>query len=86
VYNLGHDEVLSLTELAELLIRAGGGGQYRLVPFPADRKAIDIGDYYSDFSRIRDELGWSPTVTLEDGVLRSLDFFRRHRSDYWDDA
>jgi UDP-glucose 4-epimerase len=85
-YNLGHDEVSSLVELAELLIRVGGGGRYRLAPFPADRKAIDIGDYYSDYSSIREELGWSPTVTLEEGVGRSLDFFRRHRSHYWDDA
>lgn len=86
VYNLGHDEVLSLTELAELLIRVGGGGRYRLTPFPADRKAIDIGDYYSDFSSIRKDLGWSPSVDLEEGVRRSLDFFRQNREHYWDDA
>ena len=36
------------------------GGSYEIVPFPPERKAIDIGDYYSDFSLIQGELGWTP--------------------------
>ena len=84
VYNLGSDEVMSLEELAKLLVdRQGGDARYRIVPFPADRKAIDIGDYYGDFSRIKAELGWQPTVGLEAGIDRSLDFYRLHRASYW---
>jgi UDP-glucose 4-epimerase len=85
VYNLGDDEVASLRELAELLVEVNGGGSYRIVPFPPDRKAIDIGDYYADFSRIRDELGWSPSVRLAEGVSRSLTFYRERRAAYWND-
>jgi len=85
VYNLGDDEVVSLLELAELLIHVNGNGRYRLMPFPADRKAIDIGDYYADFSSIRDELGWAPAVKLEEGLRRSLEFFQERRHEYWGD-
>jgi UDP-glucose 4-epimerase len=52
VSNLGHSEHINLHELAELLVCLNGGGRYEIVSFPADREAIDIGDYYSDFSKI----------------------------------
>jgi UDP-glucose 4-epimerase len=52
VFNLGADDPICLSELAELLIELNGGGECRLVPFPADRKPIDIGDYYSDYTKI----------------------------------
>jgi UDP-glucose 4-epimerase len=83
VYNLGDDEVVSLLDLARLLVRVNGGGSFRLVPFPPDRKAIDIGDYYASFEKIRQDLGWQPRVSLEDGVARTLDFYREHGPRYW---
>jgi nucleoside-diphosphate-sugar epimerase len=76
VYNLGSEQVVTLAELASLLIDLAGGGTVRRVPFPVDRKAIDIGDYYGDFSAIRDELDWAPRVELEVGLARTLAFFR----------
>jgi UDP-glucose 4-epimerase len=83
IYNLGDGEVLSLLELAELLVEVNGSGSYRIVPFPDDRKAIDIGDYYSDFGKIRRELGWEPKVRVEEGLRRSLEFYREHGDLYW---
>ena len=58
VFNLGHCDHISLQELAALLIRLNNGGRYEVVPFPIDRKAIDIGDYYGDFSKVTTALGW----------------------------
>jgi UDP-glucose 4-epimerase len=82
IYNLGDTEVLSLLELAQLLVEVNGAGSFRLVPFPDDRKAIDIGDYYADFGKIRAELGWEPRVRLAEGLERSLKFYREHGEDY----
>jgi UDP-glucose 4-epimerase len=76
VYNLGSPEVVTLLELAGMLAEAAGGGSHRLVPFPPERLAIDIGDYYADFSKIRSELGWEPAVGLSDGLRRTLAFYR----------
>lgn len=84
VYNLGSDEVVNLKDLAALLVGLGGQGQYELVPFPPERKAIDIGDYYSDFSLIRRELGWAPRTGLAEGLARTLDYYRQHGPHYWD--
>ena len=85
VYNLGDERVVTLLELARMLVELNGGGSYRLVQFPAERKAIDIGDYYADFTKIRSELGWEPRVPLEEGLARSLAFYREHGPRYWNE-
>jgi len=51
---------------------------------PADRKQIDIGDFYADFSSIERDLGWRPTIETREGVRRTLAYYREHGSHYWD--
>jgi nucleoside-diphosphate-sugar epimerase len=84
LFNLGDHEQISLRELASLLVEINGSGNYELVPFPDDRKAIDIGDYYADFRKIDEVLGWSPQVTLENGLKQTLEFYRANQGYYWD--
>jgi len=84
LFNLGHHEQISLRELASMLVEINGSGNYELVPFPDDRKAIDIGDYYADFGKIDEALGWSPQVTLENGLKQTLEFYRANQGHYWD--
>ena len=83
VFNLGGDRVVSLIDLARLLIEINGGGSFRLQEFPPERLAIDIGDYYAEFGKAGARLGWQPSVSLEEGLARSLAFFREHGSQYW---
>ena len=84
VYNLGSEEVISLKDLAALLVEVNGSGQWKCVPFTEELKKIDIGDYYGDFRKIEAELGWQPTVCLREGLQRSLQFYRRHGKEYWE--
>jgi UDP-glucose 4-epimerase len=83
VFNLGHPEPVSLLELTELLLDVAGQGSYRFVPFPNERARIDIGSVYADASRIREELGWEPTVPLRAGLERMVGYYREHRDRYW---
>ncbi len=82
VYNLGGCEVLNLKELAELLVKVNGSGEFQVRTFPDDRKRIDIGDYYAEDKLILSELGWSPKVDLKEGLTRSLNYYRRHLVKY----
>jgi len=85
VYNLGSHEVIGLKALAEMMTKLGYGGSIEIMPFPEERKAIDIGDYYSDFSMISDELGWTPKINLQRGLLKTVDYYSRQHSHYWSD-
>ncbi|EFL86294.1 hypothetical protein HMPREF1022_01926 [Desulfovibrio sp. 6_1_46AFAA] len=82
VYNLGGNSVVSLRELAATLIAVHKGGSYVLREFPAERKKIDIGDYYSKDARIRGELGWRPTTSLAEGLKCSLAYFAPRLEQY----
>ena len=59
VFNVGGAEPISLRDLVELLIDVAGTGRYRLVEWPPEKKAIDIGDFHADSSLIRRTLGWA---------------------------
>ena len=82
IFNLGADCHVSLQQLAAKLVTINGGGEYRIRHFPEDRKKIDIGDYYSDDGSIRRELGWCPAVSLDEGLHRTLDYFRSRLDKY----
>ena len=85
-YNLGGVERITLMELAQRLAMLRTDAEVRLVPFPEGQEAIDIGDYYADFRLAADELGWRPTVNLEQGLARTVNYFEWHQSHYWDDC
>lgn len=82
VFNLGGESVISLKSLAELLVKVSGAGSYALQTFPGDRKKIDIGDYYSNFDKIRSMLGWEPKVPLAEGLARTVAFYRQQIAQY----
>ena len=83
IYNLGSSEHISLEELAKKIIELNGRGEFEKVDFPADRKAIDIGDYYADFGKIHEDLDWKPGIKLDDGLGRTIEFYRENRNHYW---
>jgi len=82
VLNLGDTRPVSLLELVKLLLDVAGGGSFKVVPFPPERKRIDIGDFYADISRIRETLGWAPRIALRDGLAETVAFYRRHKEHY----
>jgi UDP-glucose 4-epimerase len=82
VFNVGGFEPISHRDLVELLISIAGTGRYRFVEWPAEKKAIDIGDFSADSTRIRRTLGWRPTVALTEGFRRTLAYYRAHLHHY----
>ncbi|MBL9215710.1 MAG: NAD-dependent epimerase/dehydratase family protein [Opitutaceae bacterium] len=82
VFNLGGVGRISLRELAETLVDVAGQGSFRVRRFPADRKKIDIGDYYSDFTRITATLGWRPRVGIRPALARTLAYYRKELPHY----
>jgi len=85
VFNVGGDEAVSHRDLVSLLLRTAGTGSVRYVEWPADKKRIDIGSFYSDSTRFRDTVGWRPRVGLREGLARTLAFYREHIKHYIDE-
>jgi UDP-glucose 4-epimerase len=84
VFNLGGERPYSLREVAELVAAAAGGASaVRLVPWPPEKKIIDVGSVYSDHGKITAALGWRPRVPLPEGLARMVAFYQEHRDHYW---
>ncbi|MQA31494.1 MAG: NAD-dependent epimerase/dehydratase family protein [Luteitalea sp.] len=86
VFNIGGDEPISHRDLTTLLVEVAGAGRVRYIDWPADRKAIDVGDFYADSSKFRRLTGWAPSVTLREGLSRTVSYYRRHFDRYVDGA
>ncbi|HAJ37144.1 MAG TPA: NAD-dependent epimerase [Chloroflexi bacterium] len=82
VFNLGGAAPISLLELATLIVAIAGRGSVELVPWPEERKKIDIGDVYSSHARISAVLGWQPTTPLQVGLTQMIDYYMRHFDKY----
>jgi UDP-glucose 4-epimerase len=82
VYNLGAPDPLSLEETAKIMCQGIEGSDYVMIPFPEDRKVIDVGDFICDYSAFRNQFGWEPKVNFQDGIQRSLEYFSKEIEHY----
>ncbi len=86
-YNIGGDaeaeNIDIVRRICALLDRArpGGAPHDRLVTFVRDRPGHDLR-YAIDPARMRDELGWRPKVTLDEGLARTVDWYLENE-DWW---
>ena len=70
--NLGNPEEFTILELAETIQRLiGGKTEIRFAPMPAD----DPMQRQPDISKARRVLGWNPTIKLEDGLKKTIEYF-----------
>src|SRR3990172_10681917 len=83
VFNLGSWKPISIREVTELLLEATKTGSYEFVPFPEDRRRIEIGDFWGDFSKIRSFFGWEPKVPLKEGLERTVEYYLKNKEHYW---
>jgi UDP-glucose 4-epimerase len=82
VFNVGGEEPISHRDLVQMLIAAAGGGTVRFVEWPADKKAIDIGSFYSNSDKFRRTVGWRPRVRLKEGLRQTVEFYRANLPQY----
>ena len=88
-YNIGGENERTNLELVrtlctildELQPKADGGSYADQITFVTDRPGHDAR-YAIDPSRIRDELGWRPSVTVEEGLERTVRWYLENR-EWW---
>lgn len=83
IFNLGCGTPVSIIDLAKLITKIADSGSFKLVPYPKERKGIEIGDHIADINKIKKTTGWYPKVTLEEGLKRTIEFYRTNKSEYW---
>lgn len=82
IFNLGGVPV-SLKQFVETAISVYGKGDYKIVDFPEERQKIEVGDYIANYFKIYRLLGWEPRVTLERGIGKTLQYYKKYKKHYW---
>jgi nucleoside-diphosphate-sugar epimerase len=85
IFNLGADDPINLEDTAKLLIEITNKASYELIPFPPERKAIDIGDYYANYTNIKTKLSWQPKISLKEGLKSTIDYYKKFGEHYWNE-
>ena len=86
-YNIGGNNEARNIDLVRVICallddrRPGGAPHADLIEFVDDRPGHDQR-YAIDATRIRDELGWQPSVTLEEGMAKTVDWYLANE-DWW---
>ena len=87
-YNIGGENECTNLELVQTLCKIldrlkprGTGAYEQLITFVQDRPGHDAR-YAIDPSRIRDELGWRPSVTVEEGLEKTVQWYLDNE-DWW---
>src|SRR5512135_484342 len=76
ILNVGHDRPSTFLEVAEILRELVPGATIEFTDFTPERRAQEPGDFVSDITKIRRLLGWEPTVSLREGLTRTVAFYR----------
>lgn len=83
VFNVGTGVPVSFIELANKIVEIAGTGRARFTEFTQERKEVEPGDYYADITKIKRFTGWRPRVSLEDGIARTIEYYRKYKKEYW---
>jgi len=83
IMNLGHDKPSNFLNLAKLVVKIAESGNWEFSPFSTERKALEPGDFYSDISKIKKITKWKPKTKLEKGLSETIDYYKKHKSNYW---
>jgi UDP-glucose 4-epimerase len=83
VFNLGGSQPYTLEHFVKILLRITGRGSYRIVPFPCDKRTIDVGSVYTSSAKFANATGWKPSVPLEQALARTVEYYQQYHAHYW---
>jgi UDP-glucose 4-epimerase len=83
IFNIGSGIPVNFIELAKKIVGVAGTGQTKFTEFTTERKALEPGDYYADITKIKSTVGWQPKTQLEDGIRKTIEYYKKNKSHYW---
>lgn len=72
IYNLGFGKGIKFKEMIKLIIKLVGSGTVKYVPWSKAYQQVETGNYVTDISKIKKELGFAPKVVFEEGIKKTI--------------
>jgi len=84
VFNVGTGIPINFIDLAQRIVKLAGKGKVAFAEFTQERREVEPGDYYTDISKIKRVIGWQPRTDLDEGLRKTIAFYRKHKKEYWE--
>lgn len=82
-FNVGNDQHTTIYELVKVILKIVQSGKSKFTPFTKERAAQEPGDFYPDISKITKAVAWQPGTSLEEGLRRTYEYYRKYKEKYW---
>lgn len=83
VYNIGSGQGTPFITMAQTIATQISGTVIRQVEWPKDRYFVETGDFVADISRLEAATGWHPSISIEEGIAKTVAYYREHHDRYW---
>jgi len=70
-----HDDHITVSEVAERVVEIIGTGTVRYIPYPDNKKKIEIGNAIYTNKKIKNDIGWHPKISFIDGLKNTKDYY-----------
>jgi nucleoside-diphosphate-sugar epimerase len=75
IYNVGYGQGIPLKEAVRLIAKYIPDTRVTYKPWPEIDQKIETGDYISDISLLKREIGWEPAISFEEGIKKTIEFY-----------
>ena len=82
VFFVGSGQEVTFIDLVKLIVKKANSGDWKFVPWPAERKSIEVGDISISISKFHRVVNWFPKTNLEKGLEQTIKFYNKRIHDY----
>lgn len=82
------NNVISVKDISEKVVNIcaqemQNNGRFELVPYPNERKKVEVGDIKMNFTKLYNDTGWMPLINLDEGLRKTIRFYIKEKDNYW---
>lgn len=82
IFFVGSGRENSLLEIAKTIKKHIKNSEHKLVPYPESLVNMDFDRFYSSSKKITKHLNWKSTVSLEEGIKKTINYYKKHLPHY----
>lgn len=83
ILNVGVDKPTNFLDSVRLILEIAKAGTWEFAEFSPERKVQEPGDFYSNINKIKNLVSWEPKISLEEGLKKTIDYYRLYKKYYW---
>jgi len=82
IFFVGTEKETPLIHIIDYIKKEIPTVRHKFVPFPIDLKSVDFKNFYSTSRKMKTILSWQPTVTIQQGIRKTIDFYQKNLTHY----